>query len=907
MTDSANNTPMMRQFIEAKAQHPDCILLFRMGDFYETFFEDAEIAARELELTLTSRDKNAETPVPMAGVPHHAAEGYIRRLVERGYRVAICEQLESPQKAKGIVRRGVTRVVTPGSTLDLEGLDARRNNFLVAIAVSSPAQADVVALSAIDLTTGEFRVCELQGTQALVGELRRVAPAELLVAEGHEVALRAASIALGVPVTRRPDASLSLQRALRAAERNVLAVSDGAPPLVTLSTADLQERLTSIDEFALRDRAAVDAAIALSLDYVLHTQGGVPRSLARPVVYRSDEFVTLDPASEANLEIFETLMGGRKAGSLFSVVDQTVSSAGSRRLRTWLSYPLVDPEAIGTRQRAVSRLVERLEVRERLRTLLKDCHDIKRIGTRLSAGQGNARDLQALAVTLSRVPQVRDLATSAGDPLISEIAERLDARDALRDRVASAIVDNPPVTITEGEIIREGYSGELDELIALTRDAKSWLLEFEARERKETGIGSLKVRHNKVFGYYIEITKANVHQVPEDRYVRRQTLTNAERYVTTELQEKEEAISTAAERRSKLEYELFEALRAEVIESLPALQETAESLSELDAFSSLAELSHRRGYVCPEVTDTPGIEIRAGRHPVVETMVEGERFVPNDVRITPDERLLIITGPNMAGKSTVIRQVALITLLAQVGSHVPAASARIGVVDQIFSRVGASDNLARGQSTFMVEMTETAHILSRATERSLVILDEIGRGTATYDGLSIAWAVAEHLHDTVEAMTLFATHYHELTDLARTRPAVRNYNIAAKEWNEQIIFLHTLVEGPANRSYGIQVARLAGVPESVVSRAREVLSNLEQAEYGQEDEPVLARTAEPGTPRRRPSPQLHLFGEASTPVEPSTPPMIRELAELPLDAMSPIEALNTLFALQKRARKQTRS
>ncbi len=900
----SKHTPMMQQFLTAKELHPECLLFFRMGDFYETFFDDAVTASRELDLTLTAREKKSGNPVPMAGVPHHAAAGYIRRLVEKGYHVAICDQLESPKNAKGIVRRGVTRVITPGVTLDAESLDAKQNNYLATLAVSKPKSADIIALVLTDVSTGEVRVCEVASMADLTVELLRAKPAEIVLGEPHAAVLRPLVEGLQIHITERPERALSMARVVESAQRRTLDVAESGQTLVTLSSAEVEQRFRSLDAHQLRDRTAVESALALMFDYVMATQGGVPRSIDEPQLYRTKDFLVLDPASAANLEIFETLMGGRKRGSLFNVIDRTVTSAGGRRLRTWLAYPLTSPGAIMYRQNAVTELVRHLETRERLRAVLGDCHDIQRISAKLTAGQGNARDLVTLGATLRRIPELHRLLDLLNDPALASVRKSLDACEDLSAMVDAAIVDDPPMALTDGGLIRKGYSAELDELIVLTTNAKAWLLAFEAEERSKTGITSLKVKHNNVFGYYIEVTKANLELVPEDRYVRKQTLVNAERYYTAELKEKEEAILSASDRRSDVEYALFEEVRSAVIAELARLRGTAEQLAELDALAGLAELAHRNQYTAPEVVDEVGIDIRGGRHPVVETMVEGGRFVPNDVLTQPDRRMLIITGPNMAGKSTVIRQVALIALLAQIGAHVPATSARIGVVDQIFSRVGASDNLARGQSTFMVEMTETAHILTNATDRSLVILDEIGRGTSTYDGLSIAWAVAEFLHDNAQSQTLFATHYHELTELARVQPSIVNMNIAAKEWNDDIIFLHTLVDGPANRSYGIQVARLAGVPADVVARAREVLGMLEQAGY-EDDEPALAKSTKQNGPRVRKTPQLNLFSaEANAdPTSQSLPRVVRELAEMSLDSLTPIEALNVLYAMKKQAEK----
>ena len=898
---------MMQQFFEAKASYPDCILLFRMGDFYEVFYDDAITLARELDLTLTARNKDKDEPIPMAGVPHHAVDGYIRRLVERGYPIAICDQLEDPQKAGKLVRRGVTRVITPGMLIADEHLEADANNYVVALAVSSVRAADVVAVVAADISTGELRVCEALSQDGLAIELLRLAPSEVLVAEPHEALLRAAVERVGAVLTCREERALSLKQVVKQASSATLAVREGADEGRTLGSAALTERLSVLDATSFRDRVAIDGALALLLDYVMRTQGGVPVTLDPPRPYRTDEFVVLDPASAANLELFETLMGGKKSGSLFRTIDETVTSAGARRLRTWLAYPLTRPEAILTRQRAVSELVTRAGDRARLRELLKRTGDVQRISSKLAVGQSNARDLSALRTTLAVLPELVEALASFEQAEMTTLRRRLDPCQDIEAMIGAALVDDPPIVLHEGGLIRRGFDAELDRLLDLTRNNKQWLLAYEEAQRARSGIGSLKVRHNKVFGYYIEVTRANLESVPDD-YIRKQTLANAERFFTPELKEHEDDISSAEGRRFELEGRLFAQLRAAVTDELGRLRAVAELLAELDALAALAELSALHDYIAPEVREERGIEIIGGRHPVVETMVDSGRFVPNDTRLTPEQRLHVITGPNMAGKSTVIRQVALITLLAQIGSHVPAERAVIGVVDQIFSRVGASDNLSRGQSTFMVEMAETAHILRHATDRSLVILDEIGRGTSTFDGLSLAWAVAEHLHDSLGAFTLFATHYHELTELVRVKDGTKNYNIAAKEWNDEIVFLHKVVEGPANRSYGIQVARLAGVPDPVVVRARQILSNLEQSQADDEVAPPLAREHGEEGPVVKRRAQLHLFASPThDEVAPQVPTMVREVAALSLDRMSPIEALNTLYALQKRAKQLTRS
>ena len=899
-------TPMLQQYLDAKAEHPDSILFFRMGDFYECFLDDAKIAAAALELTLTARDKNAEDQIPMCGVPHHAVEGYIRRLIDMGYSVAVCEQLEDPAKAQGIVRRGVTRVVTPGMRLDSESLDAKANNFTVAVTVSDLRNADTFAISALDVSTGEFRVLEAMSLDSVASEVLRLQPAELLITEGTRKLLYGLFESRGPSVVVRPDERARLDRILKGAATSSLAVPMNGRMADVHGPQALRSMAGALDAWSLRDRRAVEMAVALILDRVIDTQGGVPIHVDIPVFQRSDEFLELDEFSSANLELFETLMGGRKKGTLFDTLDVTVTAAGARRLRTWMTYPLQSVPAILDRQSRVTSLVKAPAARERLRDLLRHTADIQRISSRIAAGQGSARDLVILRETVERMPALAEVVRTLAHPQMVESADVLVTCQDIGARIAASITDEPPLPLNEGGLIRKGFDAKLDELLELSTNGKQWLLAYEAKERARTGISSLKIQHNKVFGYYIEITRANLASVPAD-YIRKQTLANAERYFTPELKEAEDNIFSANDRRIALEYELFLKIREEVVAALPRLRTVAWLLAEIDALASLAELAHERGWVAPTVREEPGIYIEDGRHPVVEQMLQGERFVPNDARLTPDERVLLITGPNMAGKSTIIRQVALITLMAQIGAWVPAASATIGVVDQIFSRVGASDNLARGQSTFMVEMSEVARILQRATNRSLIILDEIGRGTATWDGLSIAWAVAEHLHDEIGALTLFATHYHELTELSQTREGVRNYNIAVREWNEEIIFLRKLVEGPANRSYGIQVARLAGVPSPVVTRAAEILRNLESAELDESNQPVIAREHDAQNPKRRTINQLSLFGGGgeSSPQEapsaaPEEHPILRELETLNIARTIPLDALVLLDRWQKR-------
>ena len=881
--DSAD-TPLMRQYLEIKEAHPDCIVFFRLGDFYEMFFDDAVVVARALDLTLTSRDKGKENPVPMCGVPHHAAKHYLGKLVERGFKVAIAEQVEDPKLAKGIVKRAVVRVVTPGTIVDDEQLEPKAAHYLVAVL----AEGGAAGVAHLDVTTGEFAATQL-ALKDLLDELARLEPREILYAGLDEAEL--ARLRARIKTAWTELAAPGLYNAARAQSELEAATGRALP-------RDDRGALT-LGPLALR------AAVAV-LKYAAETQpsGALPLTQLQP--YTPADQLILDEATRANLELFVTLIGGRKEGALFGILDQTRTSMGGRLLRRWLAAPLVGVAQIRRRHDAVEWLVEHAALRAELRCELAEVYDLERLAGRATLGVASPRDLVALAASLERLPSVRARvhASFAGDAAgrlaHPELLELPDGDEALCRDVAATVratlVDEPPAQWREGGLIRRGFDRELDELLDLSEGGKGKILEIEAREKERTGIGSLKVRYNRVFGYYLEITRSNLDRVPSD-YVRKQTLANAERFVTTELADYEARILGADERRVALELEAFDRLRRTVADAARRILPLAELTARLDALAALAEVAHASSYVRPDVDGSLRLEIEDGRHPVVEKLAAHGRFVPNDVTLDPDgEQLVVITGPNMAGKSTAMRQAALIVVLAQMGSFVPARRARVGVVDRVFTRVGASDNLARGESTFMVEMRETAHILLHATRRSLVVLDEIGRGTSTYDGVSIAWAVAEHLHDRIGAKTLFATHYHELTALAESRPRVRNFSTAVREWQEEVVFLHKLVPGGASRSYGIQVARLAGLDKSVVARAKQILASLERGdELGPhalptgEQLPLLAAVHRP-PPATRSEPQAV---ERPSPVE-------EALGRADLDGMSPREAHAFLFELQAR-------
>ncbi len=883
--DMETTTPMLRQYRQIKADHPDAILLFRLGDFYEMFYDDALAASKALQLTLTSRGRGTANEAPMCGVPFHTADTYIARLVRQGFRVAVCDQVEDARQATGLVRRAVTRVVSPGTLTDPTQLPAREPHYIAAL---MPARAagpgrpgDGIGCAWLDLSTGDFRISEHRGPGALVAVADQVAafrPREILVPEGTEAAtLVPQAIADGVPARAVPGWTMGVEVARRA----------------------LLERfkVASLEGFGCEGRDLAIGAAGGLLRCLEQDHKVDLTHLTRIVWQAAGDAMILDAATLRTLEVVENARDGGRAGTLIEILDETVTAMGGRLLRDWLIRPLLSAPAIGERLDAVEFLKARPAERATLRQHLDRVQDLERLLGRCALGTANARDLVALRDSLAVLPRIAGLGVAFTTPLLAGLVQGLDVLGDLHDRLAGAVADEPPVTVREGGLIRDGHDPGLDELRAIRLNGRSYLASVEARERTRTGIGSLKVRYNKVFGYYLEVSHANRALVPED-YERRQTLVGAERYITPELKEYESKVVTAQERIETLEYELFVALRDSVTGVAQRLRATARALATLDALASLAEVAARHGYARPRVDDSRALRIVDGRHPVVERLLQDDRFVPNDcVMDVEDRQILILTGPNMGGKSTYLRQVALIVLMAQAGSFVPAAEAGIGLVDRIFSRVGASDNLARGQSTFLVEMIETANILNNATPRSLILLDEVGRGTSTFDGLSIAWAVAEYLHDTpgVAARTLFATHYHEMVELAILRPRVKNLTMAVREWNDQIVFLRKVIEGAADRSYGIQVARLAGLPGTVLVRAREVLANLEAEELARDGRPKLARHEggeDPGSTAVAPV-QLRLFA-------PPDDPVIRALREAPIDQMTPIEALNFVADLRKR-------
>ena len=884
MAPEAQLTPMMAQYRRIKGElPPGTLLLFRLGDFYEMFFEDAQAGAQLLNLALTQRQA-----IPMCGLPYHAAGGYIARLLKAGRKVAICDQVEDAKPGK-LVNREVTQILSPGAHFDERMLQAERNNYLAAIC----RVGTMLGLARVDLTTADFKVTELDSDAALLAELERLRPAELLLpAEAADLAelVRGRS-----RVRSAPTAPAGGGPGVTAGATEfgwVLSPYDDwvfAPETAQFTLRD-HFKVAALDGFGLRERPAAIGAAGAVLHYLIHQLRRDVAHLTQLACYQTRDFLVLDTTTLRNLEILEPLhRDAPRESSLFGALNRTVTPMGARRLRDWLSQPLAAAEAIRRRQAAVQTWVDHPARLDAFREALAPVRDLERTASRLSAGTGNARDLVALRLALEQVPGVRTAVEAAmadpdgpaptfrelpvGEPaagpgdasaptLLATLAANLSDCPELVDLLRRAIVDEAPLALKEGGIIRDGFEATLDELRRGAREGKDWIAQLQQQEIERTGIPSLKVRFNSVFGYYIEITRANLDKVPAD-YIRKQTIANGERFITPGLKEMESRILGAEERSMKLEYELFLRVREQVLGRLPEIQRTAQALGELDVLGGFAATARLHEFCRPEVGDEGRFNVREGRHPVLDRQLLEERFVPNDTELDgTTQQIALITGPNMAGKSTYIRQVALLAILAHTGSFVPAAAARIDLVDRIFTRIGASDDLARGQSTFMVEMSETANILNNATSRSLVILDEIGRGTSTFDGLSLAWSIVEHLHNQVGAKTLFATHYHELTELAGRLPRLRNYNIAVREWRDQIVFLRKIVPGGTDKSYGIQVARLAGVPKTVIERAKVILHNLEESELTPEGNvrpPARHRAEREKLQALAPPPQLDLF------------------------------------------------
>ena len=863
-------TPMMQQYMAIKEQYKDCILFYRLGDFYEMFYDDALTASRELEITLTGKNCGQEERAPMCGVPYHAVDVYLNKLVAKGYKVAICEQAEDPKQAKGIVKREVIRIVTPGTNLSQQALDEGRNNYLMCLVYDN----NQFGLAITDISTGDFYTTEVATLKELYDEIHRFSPSEIICNDSFYMSGASLDdfkdrlhVSVSTLDTWYMDEAVSVQK--------------------------IKEhfKVASLDGLGLTDFPSGTLAVGALLLYLYETQKNTLDNLTKITPYRSGGYMIIDSATNRNLELIETLREKQKKGSLLWVLDKTKTAMGARLMRNWIEQPLIEKKKITARQDAVEELYNDMITREEIREYLNAVYDLERLVTRISYRTANPRDLIAFKTSLGMIPPVKQLLSQAKSAELKEIDERMDCLEDIYDLIEKSIQDEPPIMIREGGMIKEGYNEDVDKFRLSRTEGKTWLAELEAREKEKTGIKNLRVRYNKVFGYYLEVTNSYKELVPED-WTRKQTLANAERYITPELKELEDMILGAEDKLAALEYDLYCEVRDSIGEQVVRIQETAKAIAHLDVLASLACVAQSNDYVRPSINTKGVIDIQGGRHPVVEKMNNNQMFIDNDTYLdNKNHRISIITGPNMAGKSTYMRQSALIVLMAQIGSFVPAKSANIGIVDRIFTRVGASDDLASGQSTFMVEMTEVANILRNATSRSLLILDEIGRGTSTFDGLSIAWAVVEHISNPklLGAKTLFATHYHELTELEGKLDSVNNYCIAVREQGDDIIFLRKIIRGGADKSYGIQVARLAGVPDSVIDRAKEISSWLEETDVTDKAKNLQVRTSakkkevvREAVPAEK---QMSLFD-----IYPADHPVLKELAGLDVSNMTPIQA-----------------
>lgn len=875
-------TPMMKQYMQTKEEYKDCILFYRLGDFYEMFFDDALTASKELEITLTGKNCGLEERAPMCGIPYHAVDSYLNRLVSKGYKVAICEQVEDPKTAKGIVKREVIRVVTPGTNLDTQGLDETKNNYIMCIVY----MADRYGLSVADVTTGEYLVTELDSQTKLMDELYKFMPSEIVCNEAFYMS--------GLDLD---DLKNRLHMAIYSLEAWYF--DD------TLCRETLQEhfKVASLEGIGLSDYECGMIASGALLKYLEETQKNSLSHMSRLTRYATGNYMVLDSATRRNLELVETLREKQKRGSLLWVLDKTKTAMGARTLRKYVEQPLIDKESIVKRLDAVAELKDNAICREEIREYLNPVYDLERLVGKITYQSANPRDLIAFQSSLSMLPSVKCILKDMESDLLKEIYEELDPLEELCDLVGRAIQEEPPLAMKEGGIIKDGYNEEVDRLRKAKSEGKNWLADLETKEREKTGIKNLRIRYNKVFGYYLEVTNSFKDLVP-DYYTRKQTLANAERYIIPELKELEDTILGAEDKLCALEYELYCEVRNTIAAELTRIQRTAKAVAKLDVIASLALVAERNNYVRPKINEKGVIDIRDGRHPVVEKMIPNDMFIANDTYLDDKkQRISIITGPNMAGKSTYMRQAALIVLMAQLGSFVPASSANIGLVDRIFTRVGASDDLASGQSTFMVEMNEVANILRNATSKSLLILDEIGRGTSTFDGLSIAWAVVEYISNSklLGAKTLFATHYHELTELEGKISNVNNYCIAVKEKGDDIVFLRKIVKGGADKSYGIQVAKLAGVPDPVINRAKEIVEELVTADITGKVKDIAVQGSETKkkTQKKLDEVDLTQFSLFDTVKDDD---VLNELKELDISHMTPMDAMNKLYQLQNKLR-----
>ena len=877
-----NLTPMMKQYMQTKEEYKDCILFYRLGDFYEMFFDDALTASKELEITLTGKNCGLEERAPMCGIPYHAVDSYLNRLVSKGYKVAICEQVEDPKTAKGIVKREVIRVVTPGTNLDTQGLDETKNNYIMCIVY----MADRYGLSVADVTTGEYLVTELDSQTKLMDELYKFMPSEIVCNEAFYMS--------GLDLD---DLKNRLHMAIYSLEAWYF--DD------TLCRETLQEhfKVASLEGIGLSDYECGMIASGALLKYLEETQKNSLSHMSRLTRYATGNYMVLDSATRRNLELVETLREKQKRGSLLWVLDKTKTAMGARTLRKYVEQPLIDKKSIVKRLDAVAELKDNAICREEIREYLNPVYDLERLVGKITYQSANPRDLIAFQSSLSMLPSVKCILKDMESDLLKEIYEELDPLEELCDLVGRAIQEEPPLAMKEGGIIKDGYNEEVDRLRKAKSEGKNWLADLETKEREKTGIKNLRIRYNKVFGYYLEVTNSFKDLVP-DYYTRKQTLANAERYIIPELKELEDTILGAEDKLCALEYELYCEVRNTIAAELTRIQRTAKAVAKLDVIASLALVAERNNYVRPKINEKGVIDIRDGRHPVVEKMIPNDMFIANDTYLDDKkQRISIITGPNMAGKSTYMRQAALIVLMAQLGSFVPASSANIGLVDRIFTRVGASDDLASGQSTFMVEMNEVANILRNATSKSLLILDEIGRGTSTFDGLSIAWAVVEYISNSklLGAKTLFATHYHELTELEGKISNVNNYCIAVKEKGDDIVFLRKIVKGGADKSYGIQVAKLAGVPDPVINRAKEIVEELVTADITGKVKDIAVQGSETKkkTQKKLDEVDLTQFSLFDTVKDDD---VLNELKELDISHMTPMDAMNKLYQLQNKLR-----
>ncbi len=864
-------TPMMKQYKMVKKKTPPSILMFRLGDFYEMFFDDAVTASRILNITLTSRESGKGNKVPMCGVPYHAVQEYIARLVRAGHKVAICNQVEDPKLAEGLVKREVTRIVTPGTAIEDNLLREKSNNYLAAINKSDSHYG----FCCLDLSTGEFVVTEVDRENDLFNEIGRVAPSEFLLPESMA-------------------AEKSFMERLRESTTALINPCEDWLFEYEGSYNRLKDffHTQSLDGFGCGGFGPAVSAAGAVVQYLRDTGHQSLAHITTVKPYSTSQHMILDLYTQRNLELVKNLRSGGRQGTLISVLDQTTTSMGGRLLRQWVLQPLIDVQEIMRRQGGVQDLFDNVTISKTVTEKLRNFRDVERLISKIDCGYANARDLLALKQSLEILPTLRDAIAPLASEAIDSVRGMLEDMGDVVDLIEKGINPEAPLTIRDGGIIRDGYNRELDEIRSIAKNAKQWIADLQKREVERSGIKSLKVGFNKVFGYYLEVSKSNLGSVPEN-YIRKQTLVGGERFITPDLKEYESKVLNAEEKAATMEYEIFQKIREQLVGATERIQRVGRGIAILDTINSLAIVACENGYVRPEVNDSDVIEIADGRHPVLELSLSEERFVPNDVLLnTESDQLLIITGPNMAGKSTYIRQVALLVLMAQMGGFIPARKARIGIVDRIFTRVGASDELTRGQSTFMVEMNETANILNNATDRSLIILDEIGRGTSTFDGISIAWAVAEYLHNSpaIRARTLFATHYHELTELEMNLQGVRNYNVAVKEWNDQIVFLRKIVPGGTDKSYGIHVARLAGLPQKVIERAKDILNALEEGCIREEK---LPKAELHGVASQGPQ-QLGLFQVGPDPI-------VLELKALDIDNMTPIEALNKLRKLKEKS------